>query len=175
MKKPKTSFMRKNGFTVTEVLMALWILAITMTAVGSLFITVNKQWYATSLQSKLANKVSIAMQKLTYGVVYDPYYPGLRAAEQASISISSTASNWAIIYSTPDTTDNSFFYNGGSQSLFFTPGGSATPLAIATNVIASTITTNAFGDGVEIMIRMSLTEGRYCYTNTMSSAISFRN
>lgn len=163
----------KSGFTMVEIMMAIGILAVVMSGVFAVYITSSKLWYSSSLYTRVSNNSSLALEKIVYGVKFNPYYPGLRSALSDTVVLAVTGTSWIVSYDTPDTTNNSFTYNAASRKVFFNPGGLTESLEVADNIYTSTVTTNT--DGIYISVTTAETDGRYSYTNAMSTYMSYRN
>jgi prepilin-type N-terminal cleavage/methylation domain-containing protein len=164
---------RRQGFTLTELMMATGVMALVMAGSFGVYITCQKLWYSISLDTRVSNKTSTALAKMVYGVKYNPYFPGIRAAEYNSISLETSTTNWVITYSTPDTTNNIFFYNKPDQTIYFKPAGPGAPEVVGTSIVASEVITNDYG--LTISISLALRDGRFCTTNEMRTFISYRN
>ena len=153
--------------------MALGIMAAVMSGVFAVYISTSKLWYSSSLYTRVSNNSSIALEKIVYGVKFDPYYPGLRSALSDTVVLATTGASWVVSYDTPDTSSNSFVYNATSKKIYFNPGGLTESVELAHNIYSSTVTTNV--DGIYISVTTAETEGRYSYTNGMSTYMSYRN
>lgn len=159
-----------RGFTLTEIMMALFILSMVMAGVFSAFIACQKLWHSTSLDCASSNEGSMALERFVYG---DGWTPGLRAAYADSISVASTGSSWVLTYSTPDTTNNCFAFDSVAKILSFRSGDAAQAHAAAMNVTSADLTPDS--DGIRLSIQLVMTEGMFSSTNNFSTYVCYRN
>ncbi len=160
----------RRGFTLTEVMLALFIFSAVMGGVYTLFIACQKLWHSTSLDCYTSNEASLAVERFVYG---DGWTPGLRAAYGDTVSVVSTGSSWILRYSTPDTTNNYFSYDSSAKTFAFRPNEIGAPFHVALNVVDASVVTNSAGISFGVVI--GKTEGMFSSTNELSTYVCYRN
>lgn len=163
--------MNREGFTLTEVVMALGIFGMVSAGAIGVYLTCSKTWYRTDVEMRVMKQLDLAMQKLTYGVGGTN---GLRTAISTNVVIFYTNDNWMVTYKTPDNERYRFRYDRDSSSIHCTNlvgGGREVP--IATQVVGSMVTGSI--DGITFTIQVGIQDGKFAATNSATSFVHYRN
>ena len=153
-----------------ELMMALFILSAVMVGVYTLTIAYKKMWYTTSLACSTANEASLAAERFVYG---DGWTPGLRAAYSDQMSFSQTSNKWSLVYSTPDSSTNTFSYDANTDTLLLPPGAASAPIHLAGNVTQSSVVLSS--DGVYCSGLGSIDGGLVASSNQVNTFVAYRN
>lgn len=155
-----------SGFTLVEMLISVSIVTIVIVGTFNVFVQTIRSYNATSLMSVASKRASLALDRMVVGVGTNY---GLREAQAASITVSSNSTSWQLSYSNQSAAFY-FKYSGGTSNKIVDQSGKL----ICTNVVASTVTTNALG-GCQISVTVAEKGGGRIMTNTMSTFVEFRN
>jgi prepilin-type N-terminal cleavage/methylation domain-containing protein len=155
-----------SGFTLVEMLISVSIVTLVIVGTFNVFVQTIRSYNATSLISVASKRASLALDRMVVGVGTNY---GLREAQAASITISTNSSSWQLSYSNQSIAYY-FKYSGGTSNTIVDQSGKL----ICTNVVSSTIVTNALG-GCQISVTCAEKGGGRIMTNTMSTFVQFRN
>lgn len=160
------SLTHRNGFTLTEVMIAVVLFSISIgTATGVLFMC-QKMWHATSLSMQTAWDCNLAMSRLIYGVGTNN---GLRTA--TTITISSNATGWRITCPNPFDGTAWIDFNRPASNIYW--GNSLSSQMIGDHVYAPLPSVNSFGVNITLIVYRA--EGQFTSTNRISTFIKKRN
>lgn len=107
----------RQGFTLTEVLIAMGILGLVVAGGLSLYLLQQRAWRATELDIAAAHEANMALYRMVYGA---GGRRGLRTAKEVSINASSDG--WTLSYETPTQANQIEFVESESRMLLH-PGG----------------------------------------------------
>lgn len=164
----------KAGFTLGEVMVALSILTITMTAASLAFTMSIRIWRLSSARIHASSSASLALTRCTMGVGSGF---GLRAAFHP-VQIDSDSDSWLIRFITPAgmsgdaTTYNTLTYDADARTITY-QSGTATPAVIGRNIVDSSAT-QASG-AIRLTVRAQSPTGYTNITSEMSTSITPRN
>jgi type II secretory pathway pseudopilin PulG len=152
---------RRQGFTLVEVMVSIFIVMLTLAAALALFISYRHTWVVASLARVTSSETSAGLERIVYGVGTNS---GLREAMLSTVSASYPAGGWQLDYNT-----NRFLSYSPATSDIVDENGNV----ICDNVIDSDLVfTNR---GCLVSITTGSQGGGRTATNMMSSFIQFRN
>jgi len=154
--------MQKRAFTVVELLMALAITAMLLTAVAVAFNASVKNYQENEKMFKAMNNARQAMLRMT---------AQLRTADCNSVSVTSTECT----LTTADGQHITYRYNSDDKKLYFVTNDDMTDsdYVLCDNVTAMTFTQAPSGSNVQ-SVQISMTVGVGNVTQTVSSAAVIR-
>ena len=189
----------RNGFTLVEVMMALGLFLLIVAGTISVYLMCHEVWRSTSLKMDTTQYASIALARMVYGLGTNN---GLRTA--ASIDVNTnvlgcwvTGSSYPqpanasthFLYTnfgTPNkswriTSSNEFDgvkwidYNRLASNIVFWPNiADSSSRELICNYVESATASNT-GDGIFFSITITLHDGRFHATNTVSTFVKMRN
>ncbi|MDD4872845.1 MAG: prepilin-type N-terminal cleavage/methylation domain-containing protein [Kiritimatiellae bacterium] len=164
--------MKRNGFSLTEVMLATSVFAMVMAGTMAVYFASNRSWYSSDVQMRCMREADMILQKMVYGIHGSN---GLRSAIYTNVVFAVTGALWSVTYSTPDGYDGNFTYKPADQVIRFTDMSvsNAVPLTIGENVRTSSVT--MVTNGLNIMVRVGLEDGRFVATNTLTTYVRYRN
>ena len=161
----------KKGFTLVEVMMAVFVTSLVLAGAFSVYIAGQGSWHVTTLELDTSIEASQALQKMVYGVG-NQY--GLRVAEKDSVNVASSNGGWFISYRVPDGITNRFEYDSLSGIIRHSSHPqSGQWLTIARGVTSSSIARQ--GPGINVSISYAEERGQFAASNTMRTFVAFRN
>lgn len=165
----RTNTHNDSGFTLTELMMAIFIMSMLTFGVYGVFISSLKLWHSTSLDIRTANTGSMALERFVYG---EGRVPGLRAAYEHTVSLSKNGEDWTLYYNTPDTTNNYLQYDYDARTLSFSAEGNSAHI-ITRNVSYAFVSLDP--SGARLTLEMEVIEGRHYSIYEFSTYVVYRN
>jgi len=162
--------MRKEGFTITEVMLASGLFGIVMAGALSVYFASNRSWFSADIQVRCMREADMIVQKMVYGAYGTN---GLRSAISTNVSVSITGPQWSVTYSTPDGADYTYAYYPSGQIVTYSDLSLSNLVTIGTHVAASTLTVAT--NGLNVMVQVSLAEGRFAATDVLTTFVHYRN
>jgi len=159
--KASRTICRQQGFTMTELLVALVIFAMLIAGSLSVFIMGLKIWQTTTLDITGMQEASMGLEQMLYG---SSGRSGLRQASTTNTTFGSDATSWSINFCGT----NSFGYSKPSGVITNQRGQ-----VLCANVNQSSISIT--GNQVNIYIQVTNTYGSITRTNDLSTSVFFRN
>ena len=168
---------KKLAFTLVEIMVALSILGMVLSAAFSIYIMHKKIWRVTSLIINTSESSSNYLEKLVYGS--DTIY-GLREFPTDSIIATSSGGSWGWYIRNQATTwgEYSFYIYYNSLDRLYYYSAATGYYTVADDLLESTVTRvdkNGAQDGVILNISILDSIGGKSYTNSMETYVKFRN
>lgn len=163
--------MNRNGFSLTEMMMAVGIFGLVIAGTLSATLICSKSWYESDIQMRCMQKGNMAVQRLVYGAYGSN---GIRSAISSNILISATGANWKINYHTIDGANYEYQYTPDEDRMLYCDFSTGSNFVqIASNITSCAMSSTA--DGVSFDVTASLQDGRFYSTQTISTFVKFRN
>ena len=149
---------------MVESMIALGISVFLLAGLLNVFIACNRYWHVTSLNMSTTRQGSHCLQQMVYGVGTNI---GLRGAYW--ITNSGTSTNWVL-------TSSNYYgtvwykYVASSKTVVFSNASST--CVIGTNIVASQVSTSAFGLGISLTVQQSA--GPFPDGNQFSTYVKLR-
>lgn len=165
---------RNGGFTLTEVLIASFILTLVLAAAGTAYTMGLRIWRSSSATIDAASSASTALTRCTFG---SGNGFGLRSAF-APVDIASTPEGWYITFVTPagiagtDTVTNRLVYSKAAANITYQTG-TETSTVIGRNIIAASV--QQAGNRISLTIRARARVGDTRTESEMTTSITPRN
>ena len=159
----------RHGFSLTEVMVALGVFGAVVGAVVPAVIMCQRSWVMTSVQLQAAQRSSAALERLVYGVGLQY---GLRSAVSTTV-VFTAGTDWRVAYRDVVGNSNSFRYISANRQLVYY-GLTATGGSVVGDCIATATASNT-AHGLWLSVTADAQEGRFSWTNTMTTFISYRN
>jgi len=160
---------RRQGFTLTEIMVAMGVFSLVMASAVPTFIMCQRSWALTSVQLQAAQKASAAVERLVYGVGLQY---GLRSAVSTSVVVTA-GTDWSVAYRDIAGNSNQFTYSSSARQLVYDGPDTAGGVVVGKNITTATVSHSA--DGISIRVTAGVTEGRFSATNTMTTYVAYRN
>ena len=160
---------KRQGFTLTEVMVALSVFTLVMASAVPTFIMCQRSWALTSVQLQAAQKASAAIERLVYGVGLQY---GLRTAISTTVVVTAGA-DWKVSYIDITGMSNCFNYSSTARQLTYDGPATTGSVVVGKSITAATVSNSA--NGLSIVVTAGVTEGRFSATNTMTTFVAYRN
>lgn len=174
MHTPMKNSRRKAGYTLTEVMTAVSILAMVMAAASLTYSMSIRIWRTASARMDASSAASLALTRCTMGTGGGF---GLRAAF-LPVQITSETGGWEIRFTTPagmsgdSIATNILTFNADARTISY-QSANAAPIVIGRNIVESTAVQQA--DAITITVRAEAQTGYKNTSSEMSTAIAPRN
>jgi len=174
MKNFKHSLKQKKGFTVVELMVgsAISIIALTIGIVAFNFFLSG--WRSTNVKISTSSEASYVLSRLVFGGAGET---GLKEAYRDEVVISRTTApkSWTIVY---NDAGNWYRWEESTEIIDDDNGlviGEGVVDSELTEITDSTATSGASPIGLDIMVNVERTIGGLLSTNSMTTAVGFRN
>jgi len=167
----------KKGMSLPEVLIAVFILSMSIGGVMSFYMMTQKTWVESKAQTLLARNAGVAMDFMTRGVPEtDGIRGGIREAEAESV----TCSGSTIVYTSGIDSLERRFYLSGSDLIYDpdtnTSGDEYQIVGdVSTDPVGLGFTLNENKNIVTIKLDLESQEGGITRTASLSTRVYFRN
>ncbi len=163
---------RRPGFTLTEVMIALSISMLAMTAALALISFYSRAWRMASVQTEAKEQASMAISRIVYGV--SPERGGLRSASAMTISEDSETGDWIVRYSDWNGVPaGRVVYLANQQRLVHTLANGSHPIEIGRNV--SHAMANLSTSALDLELEVGVARGQFQASQTLATTIRWRN
>lgn len=164
--------MKKAGFTMTEVMMALGIFGMVMAGGYAVYISCHRTWYRASVAARAGNESNLILQKIVYG---EGGTNGLRAAVRTNIVVVSSQDFWSVTYRNFDGAAYRFRYLDASDRVDYADLNVDSNLYHVISTRVSTSSIRPSGNGLSITVQTYSRDGRFAATNTATTYVHYRN
>jgi type II secretory pathway pseudopilin PulG len=156
--------LRRGGFTLVEILIALSLSVSVIVALLSVYVSSARSWHRTVLAIDTTREATHCLGQMVYGVGTGM---GLRASY--SVTNLGTATDW-LLRSSNFNGVAWYDYNPGMTVVVYS--NAAGSQVIGTNIVASTVTSSAIG--VKIALTVRKVDGQFSGTNSVSTFVKLR-
>lgn len=160
----------KKGFTLTEVMIATGIMSLVLTGAFLVYITQNKLWHEIEIQLRANDYANRVLEKLIYGV---ERRCGLRSAYARSVSAVNEENGWKLWYTTVDDITNYVEFVRRENKIFYSNQYFSAFNKIGDYIVDSWVSNKI--DGLEIMVKVIIVEGRFSGISEKRTYITYRN
>jgi prepilin-type N-terminal cleavage/methylation domain-containing protein len=154
----------RMGFTLTELMVTVGIFSIVMAGMFPVYLACRRMWARMDLDLETTRRASSAMTAMVYGTGNNA---GLRGARD--MIMATNAGGWTLQYTDVEDKTNRVVYDLTNGTITATPG----PFTIGKYVTSASLV--PVPAGVNVLVEVRRTNGRYSSSCSLSSYVSFRN